>query len=244
MDVIVCKSAQSATDRAAAILIEQIRHKPDSVLGLATGGTMEPLYAKLVTAYQNGMSFAQIKSFNLDEYIGLPPSHLQSYAHYMSHHLFNHTDIAPQNLFLPCGTDAPAIAAQKYEDELARHGPIDLQLLGLGHNGHIGFNEPGSSHASRTRVTTLSDQTLDANRRFFSKSEKVPQSAITMGIGTICESRRILLLANGIGKAQAVRAMIEGPVDTSCPASALQLHDNVTIVIDDDAACSLHLMGP
>ncbi|MGJ8611593.1 MAG: glucosamine-6-phosphate deaminase [Octadecabacter sp.] len=241
MRVVICDTAQSATERVAEIVADQVQQTPDSVLGLATGGTMEALYALLVTAHGNGLSFAQIKSFNLDEYVGLPPDHPQSYARYMQHHAFDHVDIAPENTFLPNGTDDPVRAAHHYEDLIAQHGPIDLQVLGLGHNGHIGFNEPGSSLTSRTREKALSVQTLDANSRFFSQSEDMPKSAVTMGIGTIMDSRRIVLLAHGGAKARAVQAMIEGPISAFCPASILQMHRTVTVVIDQDAAQNLQL---
>lgn len=241
MRIVICDSAQDATARTAARLVTQVQAKPDSVLGLATGGTMEAVYPHLVAAHRGGLSFANVTSFNLDEYVGLGPDHPQSYAHYMRHHLFDHVDLAPSRYFLPDGLAPPKEASDAYEDLILAHGPIDLQLLGLGHNGHIGFNEPGSSLTSLTREKALSHKTIDANSRFFSSDEAMPHSAVTMGIGTISRGKSIVLLALGDGKAQAVHAMVEGPVSAFCPASALQMHRDVTVFLDPDAAVQLEL---
>lgn len=241
MRVVICDSAEAATARAADLLVTQVQEKPESVLGLATGGTMERLYRALVAAHQDGLSFARVKTFNLDEYVGLPPDHPQSYARFMREHLFSHVDIDQTQCFIPSGTDQPEEASRAYEDQLTRHGPIDLQLLGLGHNGHIGFNEPGSSLTSLTREKALSLDTLKANQRFFDDPDAMPVSAITMGIGSICRSRKIVLLAFGEAKGRAVKAMVEGPVSAFCPASALQMHRDVTVIVDTAAGDSLEL---
>ncbi|MEM1129327.1 MAG: glucosamine-6-phosphate deaminase [Pseudomonadota bacterium] len=241
MRVVICDTAAEATERVAALITGALRDKPDTILGLATGGTMEPLYRALVAAHDAGLSFAHATTFNLDEYVGLAPNHPQSYAHYMRRHLFEHVDIAPVRCFLPSGLGDPAEASRRYEDLLSTHGPIDLQLLGIGHNGHIGFNEPGSALTSLTREKALSRTTLKANQRFFDDPAAMPQTAITMGIGSICRARAIVLLALGPEKSRPVRAMIEGPLSAFCPASALQLHRNVTVVLDPGAAAGLEL---
>lgn len=241
MRIIICDTAAEATEKVAGFITDQIRARPDSVLGLATGGTMERLYGRLQQAHRDGLSFADVTTFNLDEYVGLPADHPQSYAYYMRHFLFDHIDIDQDRCFIPDGTIHPFQAAADYETLIADHGPIDLQLLGLGRNGHIGFNEPSSSLNSLTREKALSQDTLAANRQYFDDDANMPNSAITMGIKTICSAHQIVLLALGAGKAQAVKRMMEGPVSTFCPASALQMHPNVIAVVDADAAQLLEL---
>lgn len=228
-------SAQTA-HRIAALLLAQ----PRAVLGLATGGTMKPVYAALCQALAPGP--ATFTSFNLDEYVGLPAHHPQSYAYYMRATLFDALRLPASQGHLPRG-DAPDPAAEaaRYEAAIAAAGGIDLQLLGLGANGHIGFNEPTSSLGSRTRVKTLTRKTVADNARFFGPEEQVPRLAITMGIGTILDAREILLLATGAAKAGAVARMVEGPVTAACPASALQLHPRTTVLIDAAAASDLKL---
>ncbi|ATN37303.1 glucosamine-6-phosphate deaminase (plasmid) [Rhizobium sp. ACO-34A] len=232
---------RSATRFVARRLACLVAERPNAVLGLATGGTMQPVYAELLSmARTQGISFAGIGSFNLDEYVGLAPDHPQSYWHFMREHLFDHIDADPGRLAIPHGNAPDPVAeALRYEDRIRRAGGIDLQLLGLGSNGHIGFNEPGASFSSRTRVETLAEETRRANARFFGKGEHVPSEAITMGIASIMEARSIVLLAIGSGKAAAVRAMIEGPVSEDCPASALRSHPDVTVVLDVAAASLL-----
>ncbi len=239
MRVVICDTVDQATARVADVIAQQVAKVPHSVLGLATGGTMEPLYDDLRKSHVAGLSFAGVTAFNLDEYVGLPADHPQSYATYMRKHLFDHIDIDLEHCFIPSGMGDPIVASRTYEAQIAEHGPIDLQLLGLGKNGHIGFNEPGSSLASLTREKVLSQDTLTANRRFFADDETMPSSAITMGIQTICNSKKIVLLALGQAKAKAVQAMIEGPVSAFCPASALQMHANTTVVVDAEAAALL-----
>lgn len=241
MRVIILDDEALATDRVAALIADTLARRPAAVLGLATGGTMEGVYARLVAAHRRGdLSFAKARTFNLDEYLGLAPTHHQSYRHFMAHHLFDHVDIAPENTHLPDGMAADAgEAARLYEAEIAARGPIDLQLLGLGANGHIGFNEPSSSLGSRTRVKTLTRDTIEANGRFFEAGEPQPRQALTMGIATILDARSIVVLALGAGKAEAVAQTVEGPVGARWPSSALQFHPDVTLVVDRAAAGSL-----
>ncbi|NPD16021.1 glucosamine-6-phosphate deaminase [Xinfangfangia sp. D13-10-4-6] len=243
MKVLILPDAGAAADRTADLLSAQLRAMPSSVLGLATGGTMEAVYARLVRLHrEEGLSFARASSFNLDEYVGLPPDHPCSYWHYMRQQLFDHVDIDLANAHLPQGDAAdPEAEAIRYEAAISDAGQIDLQLLGLGLNGHIGFNEPTSSLNSATRIKTLTRSTRDANARFFTRPEDVPQYAITMGIGTILRAAEVVLLAYGAAKAGVVAQMIEGPVTASCPASVLQMHQKATVVIDESAASQLRL---
>ena len=241
MRVRIEPDAAAAAALAVCVIAARVREKPDAVLGLATGGTMEPVYAGLIAAHRDGLSFALATTFNLDEYVGLAPGHPQSYRSTMRALFFDHVDLDPARTHIPRGDLPPERAAQDFETLLARHGPIDLQLLGLGRNGHIGFNEPVSSLASRTREKTLTASTRRANRRFFGDGEEPPRTAVTMGIGTILEARRLLVLAVGAAKAAAARAMIEGPVAAICPGSALQFHPEVTVIVDTAAAAELAL---
>ncbi len=243
MKVLILDTAEAAIDRSATILLDAVQRKPSCVLGLATGGTMLPLYDRVVARHAaEGVSFAEVTTFNLDEYIGLGPDHIGSYHHYMRKALFDRIDIDIRQTHLPRG-DAPdpATEAEAYEYRIEAAGGIDLQLLGIGHNGHIGFNEPTSSLASRTRIKTLTDDTRQANRAYFDGLADTPRFAITMGVGTILASRACLLLATGAAKAPAVAKMIEGPVSAACPATALQLHKQVTVVLDRAAAAELSL---
>lgn len=243
MKILILEDAQAVTLRAADIVSAQIRTLPNAVLGLATGGTMMPLYNELVRRNHAGeFSLAGISTFNLDEYVGLPPDHPGSYHQTMLDALFKHTDIRAEATHLPRGDASdPCVEAQRYEACIAKAGGIDLQLLGIGANGHIGFNEPTSSLGSRTRVKTLTEATRDANQQFFNSQNLVPRYAITMGIATILEARTCLLLATGRAKATAVAAMVEGPVSAACPASALQMHPKVTVVLDHGAASELQM---
>ncbi len=243
MKVLIHDDAESAIEHTAQLIAARLRRQPDAVLGLATGGTMEAVYARLIAAHRAGeVSFARARSFNLDEYVGLPPDHPMSYWAYMRHHLFDHVDMAPGAAALPRG-DArdPEAEAAGYEQAIAAAGDIGLQLLGLGANGHIGFNEPTSSLASLTRIKTLTRGTREANARYFDDPAQVPRLAITMGIGTILRADEVLLLAYGAGKADAAAAMIEGPLSAACPASALQMHRKATVVLDQAAAAKLAL---
>jgi glucosamine-6-phosphate deaminase len=208
------------------------------VLGLATGGTPVGVYRQWIESFRAGdVSFQSVTTFNLDEYVGLPLSDPRSYHAYMREHLFDHIDIAPENTHLPdgCAEDLNE-AASNYEWQIEEAGGIDYQILGIGTDGHIGFNEIGSSLASRTRVKTLTERTRSDNARYFENLEHVPSMAITMGIGTIMAARSILLIASGESKARAIRDAIEGPVTSMVPASVLQLHPDVTIMIDEQAS--------
>ena len=227
---------------AADLIIEQIIQKPDSVLGLATGSTPMDLYARLIDSYHAGeISFQTISAFNLDEYIGLEADHPQSYRRFMRDNLFDAIDILPENTFIPDGqSKEPLQTAQAYDQLIQQSGGIDLQLLGLGTNGHVGFNEPADELMYHTHHVMLDDSTRQANARFFESLDQVPVSALTMGIGSIMSAKRILVLALGENKADAVQRTVEGNITTQTPASLLQLHPNVIVLVDEAAAERLH----
>lgn len=241
MDVWILESAQAVL-KAADICADLIQRKPDARLGLATGATPQALYAELIRRHKTGhLSFACIETFNLDEYLGIGAEHPQSFHRAMRDSLFAAIDIDPRNTHLPRGDCAdPVTEAETYEALIKARGGIDLQILGIGRNGHIGFNEPGSSLTSRTRVTTLSPATLRDNQLGLSDFD-VPTMAITMGIGTILDASALLVLATGTAKAPAVAAALESPRAASCPASAIQLHSDATVVLDHEAAADLRL---
>lgn len=241
MQVVILDDAQAVAKYGAEVFIRQMHKKSDSVLGLATGSTPIALYQQLIAAYQQQrVSFAAATTFNLDEYLGLNAEHPQSYRYFMQQQLFNHIDIQSERTHVPAG-DAinPIQACDDYEQAISLAGGVDLQLLGIGRNGHIGFNEPSSGLSSRTRVKTLTRETIADNSRFFAADEYQPHLSITMGIGTILDARKVLLLATGESKAQAVKAMVEGPLTAACPASALQWHRHAVVVIDEAAASAL-----
>ena len=221
-------------------MADLVEKNPDAVLGLATGETMLPVYRRLAEWHRAGLSFARVTTFNLDEYIGLSPGDPRSYHHYMEKTFFDLVDIDRSRAHVPKGDAAdPESEARRFEAAIAEVGGIDLQLLGIGENGHIGFNEPFSSFSSRTRVTELSESTRKANSRFFEPGQPIPHLAITMGIGTILESRTCILLATGEKKAAAIARMIEGPIDPACPAAALRRHEESILVLDAVAANAL-----
>ena len=235
----IFETAEGAAIEAAHHIGRSLSVKPNMVLGLATGGPMISMYQELRQKFSD--AFANTVTFNLDEYLGLHPLHPNSYHSYMRELLFDHVNIDLRNTHLPDGSEGDGHAeAQRFETAIANSGGIDIQLLGLGANGHIGFNEPGASFTSRTRVVTLSDETRHTNARFFS-AEPVPRSAITMGIETIIEAKEIILLATGAPKADAVAKMICGPIQEDCPASSLQLHQNARLYLDKEAASKLDL---
>jgi glucosamine-6-phosphate deaminase len=244
MKVLVLPTADQAASRAAGLVADAIAAKKRPVLGLATGSTMERVYANLIARHRAGdLSFATTTSFNLDEYVGLSPEHPQSYRQTMERLLFSKVDIDQSACHLPRGdAEDPQAEADRYEAAIALAGGIDLQLLGIGHNGHIGFNEPTSSLGARTRIKTLTRSTREANARFFDGPDDVPRYAITMGIATILDARQAVLLAVGASKAQAVARMIEGPIGADCPATALQLHPQATVIVDQDAASDLKMI--
>lgn len=245
MKVLIATDAGAAAGQAARIIARQLRARPDAVLGLATGATMRPVYDRLVRCHREaGLSFARATTFNLDEYLGLSPDHPGSCHRYMREALFDRVDLSPDRTHVPRGDHPDPLAeARNYEARIARAGGIDLQLLGIGRNGHIGFNEPISSLGSRSRVTTLTSDTRRANQRDFGGLDATPRQAITLGVATILEARACLMLATGPAKARAVAGMIEGPLRAACPASALQMHPQVTVVLDRDAASRLKLTG-
>lgn len=245
MRVVIQDSPDDVAEYAAELFSRQLSEKPDSVLGLATGSTPLELYRKLIERCEKGaLSFRRASTFNLDEYLGLAGTHPQSYRYFMDRALFDHIDIDRKRTHVPNAvSDDPRKAAEDYEQSLREAGGVDLQLLGIGVNGHIGFNEPYSSLGSRTRIKTLTARTIADNARFFADDEFQPHLSLTMGIGTILEARQIVLLATGRAKASAVRQAIEGPVTAKCPSSALQLHPAVTVLLDTEAANELEDPG-
>ena len=227
---------------AARVVANAVRRNPALRLGLATGSTMLAMYQELVRLHwRESLDFSQVVTFNLDEYLGLSSNHPQSFHHYMQQNFFAHVNVDPGNIHIPDGAIKGNYQqyCASYEEAIRNAGGIDLQILGIGRNGHIGFNEPTSSLGSRTRLKVLSKETIMDNRKFFASEDEIPQCAITMGIGTILESKRILLLASGSSKATAIAKAIEGPLTASVTASALQLHSDVTFIIDRDAGAEL-----
>lgn len=244
MEVIIQPDPASASRVAAQIVLQLVARKPDAVLGLATGSTPLALYRELISAHKKrGFDFSRVTTFNLDEYIGLPEEHPQSYHAFMHENLFRHINVKPDRIHVPDGnaTDIPAHCLA-YEQAIRDAGGIDLQILGVGSNGHIGFNEPTSSFGSLTRTKTLTRQTIEDNARFFDNDlNQVPHHAITMGIASILAPCCVILLAFGKGKADAIAATVEGPLSAMVPASALQLHPNAKVIIDQEAAAKLTL---
>lgn len=231
------KDYDAISRRAASIIAAQVVSKPSCVLGLATGSSPVGTYRQLVKWHKQGdLSFAGVRSVNLDEYVGLAPTHDQSYRYFMQDNLFNHVDIVPENTNVPSGL-AEDVAAEcaRYEQLVAELGYADLQLLGLGRNGHIGFNEPCAEFPVATHLVDLTASTIDANARFFASADDVPRQVLTMGIGTIMKARKILVVVSGADKAEAVRKSFAGPVTPEVPASILQLHPDVTVVGDKAA---------
>lgn len=241
MEVIIQPDAEAVSKEAARLFVRQLRAKPTSVLGLATGSTPLGTYRELIRLAQAGeIDFSRAETFNLDEYVGLGGDHPMSYRAYMHENLFSQINISADNTHVPDGL-ARDIARYcgEYEDAIRRSGGIDLQLLGIGSDGHIGFNEPSSSLSSRTRLKTLTQQTIKDNARFFGSEDAVPRHVITMGVGTIMEARHTVVLATGSGKADAVAAMVEGPITANVPASILQMHPKCALIIDEAAATKL-----
>jgi glucosamine-6-phosphate deaminase len=238
MEIIISETHEQMSKAAGKAVAELLNSKPNAVLGLATGSTPLGLYKEMARMHKSeGLDFSQVTTFNLDEYVGLKKDHPQSYHYFMYENLFKHINIPAQNTYVPSGTtDNYAAFCAWYERRIKECGGIDLQVLGVGSDGHIGFNEPSSSLGSRTRIKTLAQPTIQDNARFFEKIADVPIYAITMGVGTILEARKILFLANGANKADAVAKAIEGPVTSMITASALQLHPDVTACIDRPAA--------
>ena len=241
MKVIKVKDYNELSSKAAQLITKQIIKKKNSVLGLATGSTPIGVYQELIGKFQKGeLDFSEVITFNLDEYYGLSPEHPQSYYFFMWDIFFKHINIKKENVHLLNGvTENVDKECKQYEDLIKKNGGIDLQILGIGDNGHIGFNEPDVSLNTKTHLVNLTAKTIKANSRFFNDVQEVPRQAITMGIGTIMRARKIILLASGKRKAKVIERTINGPINTKVPASVLQLHNDVTIVVDQKAAYKL-----
>ncbi len=243
MEVIILPTYEEMSRAAAQLVAEVLNAKPNAVLGMATGSTPLGLYQELVRMHrEEGLDFSQVTTFNLDEYVGLRPSHKQSYHYFMHENFFKHVNIQRDKTYIPSGTTSNYRSfCQWYEQRIEECGGIDVQILGIGSDGHIAFNEPGSSLSSRTRLKTLAKSTIEDNARFFERSEDVPIYAITMGVGTILEARQLVLLASGKNKAAATAAMVEGPVTAMITASALQMHPLANVFLDESAAGQLKM---
>ena len=242
MLVVLKRDYEEISRLAAHMVANAVRSKPSVTLGLATGATMLGVYQELVRQHkEEALDFSRVKTFNLDEYAGLKPEHPQSFRYFMRENFFSHINAAAPNIHIPDGRINGNYEeyCAAYENSIRSAGGIDLQILGIGRNGHIGFNEPTSSFASRTRLKVLSQDTIEDNRKFFAAGEELPECAITMGIGTILDARKIAILATGESKAEAIARAIEGPLTASVTASCLQLHPDVTFFIDEAAASQL-----
>lgn len=234
-------SQQELNEVGAGIINALVQVNPHAILGLATGGTPVGMYEEMVKSCRKGLvSYKHATTFNLDEYAGLQPDHPESYHAYMKKHLFDHIDIQADRTHIPNGNAADLQAeCERYEALLEQTGPVNLQILGIGHNGHIGFNEPAGQLNSRTHVVELDSATREANARFFNSIDEVPTQAITMGVGSILKAKTILLLARGADKADIIHRALTGPITTECPASLLQMHPNVIVLLDEEAGSKL-----
>ena len=241
MKVVKTKDYEDMSRKAANIIAAQVIMKPDCVLGLATGSSPIGTYKELIASYNNGdLDFSAVTSVNLDEYKGLDGSHDQSYRYFMNNNFFNHENIRKECTFVPDGTEPDADkACGAYNETIEKVGGIDLQLLGLGHNGHIGFNEPTDEFVKLTHCVDLTESTIEANKRFFASADDVPKQAYTMGIQNIMLARKIVVVVSGADKADILKKVVEGPITPQVPASVLQLHPDVTIVADEAAASKL-----
>ena len=239
MKIYVADDYKGMSRKAASIIASQVTLKPNSVLGLATGSTPIGMYEQLVEWHKNGeLDFSAVKTVNLDEYVGLAPEHDQSYRYFMNDNLFNHVNIDKANTHVPNGLAAdPAAECARYDSVVEEMGGVDIQVLGMGHNGHIGFNEPADHFPLGTNLVDLQESTINANARFFASKDEVPKQAMTMGIHTIMKAKKILVVVNGEGKADIVKKAFTGPVTPQVPASILQLHPDV-VLVGDKAALS------
>ncbi|WP_393959680.1 glucosamine-6-phosphate deaminase [Priestia megaterium] len=237
MNIIQVKNYSEMSAKAADMLISKLHENPNINLGLATGGTPKGLYDRLIQDHnEHGTSYKHVTSFNLDEYVGMKPQDPNSYHYYMADALFNHIDIDVNNTYVPNGlADTPEEECRRYDEMIQNHGGIDLQILGIGQNGHIGFNEPGTSFNSPTHIVTLEESTRKANARYFNSLDEVPTQAITMGIESIMKSKEILLLISGEAKAEAMYQLLNGEITEDFPASILKKHPCVTIIADQEA---------
>ena len=240
MNVVVVANFDSMSAEVAKMVFAQIVRKPDSVLGLATGSTPLGVYSLLAEYHARGTDFSRLTTFNLDEYVGLAPDHPQSYHWYMRENFFSKVNIKSDRIFIPNGM-AEDLEAEclRYDELIKQAGGIDLQLLGIGSNGHIGFNEPGTEFGTTTHIVDLAESTIRDNARFFESIDQVPTRALSMGIKSIMQAKEVILMASGGSKADAVCAAVKGPVTTAVPASVLQLHPCVTFVVDQAAASRL-----
>lgn len=240
INLIITENYDEMSRMAGTVFAAEILRRPDTVLGLATGSTPIGLYRELVKMYQDGiLDFSEVTTFNLDEYVGLSVGHPQSYHTFMQEQLFSHINISPERVHIPDGQGDPKESGQKYEEEIAKFGPIRIQLLGLGHNGHIGFNEPADIFPVVSGEIQLTESTIEANQRFFDRKEDVPTRAVSMGIGTIMNARSIVLLVSGSEKAAILKEVLEGEVTPRVPGSILQFHPDVTVIADEEAARNL-----
>ncbi|HVS88757.1 MAG TPA: glucosamine-6-phosphate deaminase [Candidatus Acidoferrum sp.] len=242
MLVVLKNNFEEISQEAARMVATAVRNNPSATLGLATGATMLGMYTELARLHREEvLNFSRVVTFNLDEYLGIAADHPESFHYFMRENFFAHVNVSSANTHIPDGKIGGNYKkyCASYEESIRRAGGIDLQILGVGRNGHVGFNEPTSSLASRTRLKVLNRETLEDNRKSFAPGEEIPRCAITMGIGTILEAKKIILLATGAAKAEAVARAIEGPITSSLTASALQLHPDVTFILDEDAASEL-----
>lgn len=238
MKLIVVKNYDEMSKTAADIMAQQIKEKDNSILGLATGGTPEGMYKELIRMNKAGeVDFSKITTVNLDEYVGLAGDHEQSYRFFMNSHLFDHINIDKTRTFVPSGmAEDINEEGRNYDKMIDELGGTDIQLLGVGNNGHIAFNEPDSHLVAGTHLTGLTESTIQANSRYFDSIDEVPKTAITMGLGQIMKAKKILLVASGEGKAEAMKQLFSGNITTECPVTMLQMHRDVTVVIDEAAA--------
>ncbi|MGL4796609.1 MAG: glucosamine-6-phosphate deaminase [Paraclostridium sp.] len=242
MRILVCKNYEEMSKKAAQMILSQITLKPNSVLGLATGSTPIGMYKNLVDMYSHGIiDFSEVTTFNLDEYYQLPRTNDQSYYYFMHDNLFNHINVRPQNVHIPNGMTSDVDSeCEKYDADIKSAGGIDIQVLGIGHNAHIGFNEPTISFEKGTHLVDLKESTIEANARFFESADAVPKKAVTMGTGSIFKAKKIMLLASGEGKADAIYNTVHGKVTPEVPASILQFHSDIVLILDEAAASKLN----
>ena len=238
MRLMITESYEELSKAAAEEFAKVIKEKPNAVLGLATGGSPVGMYKELIKMYEkNELDFSKVTTVNLDEYIGLNPEHNQSYRHFMNENLFNHININIANTFVPNGlADNLEVECKEYDKKIMELGGIDIQLLGVGNNGHIAFNEPDEQLSAGTHVISLTENTIEANSRFFENINDVPKKAITMGLGGIMKGKKIILIASGESKAEAIKGLFSGKITTDNPASMLQMHRDVTVIVDKEAA--------
>jgi len=241
MNILAFDNDDKLNEAAANMIISQIQTTPRTVLGLATGGTPVGIYKQLLHEFDRGMvSFRNVTTYNLDEYANIPVDHSESYHSYMNNHLFKHIDLPASQRHIPNGNAEDLVAeCRRYDESIELAGQIDLQLLGIGHNGHIGFNEPAQELTKETHVVDLAQETLEANARYFDSIKEVPKQALTMGVGTILKAKKIMLVVKGADKADIVKRALQGPITTECPASLLQTHPNLIVLLDNAAAGKL-----